>query len=51
MRQLREVRNRRRFIKEDAMPRSTAVMEPVEKPGRLLLAIKEWQRQLSEKQK
>jgi hypothetical protein len=51
MRQLREVRNRRRLPREDAMTRSTEVMEPVEKPGRLLLAIKEWQRQLSDKRK
>jgi hypothetical protein len=33
------------------MTKSMEVMEPVEKPGRLLLAIKEWQRQLSDKQK
>lgn len=33
------------------MTRSTEVMEPVEKPGRLLLAIKAWQRQLSDNQK
>ena len=33
------------------MPTSTAVIQPMEKPGRLLLAIKDWQRQLVEKQK
>lgn len=33
------------------MPTSTVVTQAKEKPGRLLLAIKDWQRQLVEKQK
>jgi hypothetical protein len=35
--------------KEGVMPTSTAVTQPVEKPSRLQLAIKEWQRLLIER--
>ena len=38
-------------FQEDAMPTTSAVTQNLEKPGRLLLAIMAWQRQLAAQQK
>jgi hypothetical protein len=40
-----------RDFQEDAMLMTLAVTQSLEKPGRLLLAIMAWQRQLAEQQK